>query len=318
MSATYTIGIDLGGTKLLAGLFDADFKIVARIKQATASNPEAVFQQIADAVHQLLATAKLGPHQVAAVGLGIPGQVDPRTHRVRYAPNLNWRDLDLGAHLPSTWPFRVFPENDVKVGTWGEFTHGAAVGAQHVLGIFAGTGVGGGLILNGELFHGFNFNAGEIGHTVVHWRQGHTLEGIAGRRSVQRRAVEVIADAPKKVRKEWKNVDTTTLKSSAWADLVAKGDPVATQLIDDAARAIGAAVGSAINLLSPQAIVIGGGLAGALGPTFLERIWEIALRYTLPNAADGIRCVPAQLGDDSGIVGAADLARRRAARVAPS
>jgi glucokinase len=203
-------------------------------------------------------------------------------------------------------------QNDVKMGTYGEWTHGAARGARHVLGIFVGTGVGGGLILNGELYDGFNFNAGEIGHVIIHWRRGTELEAVAGRRSIARRAQEVLADAPKLVRKEWRHVEPTAVKSSLLAEFYEQDDPVAVQLIDDAARALGAAIGSAVNLLSPELVVIGGGLAGALGESFLERIWEFAQRYTLPRATEGVRCVAAELGDDSGIFGAAAFARDQA------
>jgi glucokinase len=116
------------------------------------------------------------------LGLGVPGQIEPTTNRVKFAPNLDWHDVDVPAHLPAGWPWPVFIENDVRVGTFGEWKHGAARGARHVLGVFVGTGVGGALILDGKLYHGFNHNAGEIGHTIVHWRKGTELESIAGRR----------------------------------------------------------------------------------------------------------------------------------------
>src|SRR5262249_10760695 len=152
--------------------------------------------------------------QVRGMGLGIPGQIDPRTQRVRYAPNLGWKNLDLPAMVPADWSWPCYCENDVKLGTYGEFTHGAAVGARHVLGIFVGTGVGGGLILNGEIYSGFNFSAGEIGHTILHWRKGISLEAIAGRHSMMRQAAKLLEDAPKKVRKEWKGRDPMKVKSS--------------------------------------------------------------------------------------------------------
>src|SRR5439155_25246989 len=105
-------------------------------------------------------------------------------------------------------------ENDVRMGTYGEFKHGAAVGAKHVLGIFVGTGVGGGIILNGELYSGFNFNAGEIGHMILHWRRGTELESIAGRRYQMKRAKKFLEEAPRRARKKWKNLDLGRIKSS--------------------------------------------------------------------------------------------------------
>jgi len=202
-------------------------------------------------------------------------------------------------------------ENDVRMGTYGEFTHGAASGAKNVLGIFVGTGVGGGIIINGQLYSGFNFNAGEIGHIIVHWRRGANLESIAGRRNQMKRARKLLADAPKRIRKKWKDIELSTMKSSQLAEMFIKEDPVVLELVDDAARALGAAVGSMVNFLNPEVIVVGGGVAGALGDPFLDRIWEIAQRYVLPGAADGVRFVPAALKDDSGIYGCAAYARAR-------
>ena len=126
---------------------------------------------------------------------------------------------------------------------------------------------------------------------------------------MMKRAKEILDDAPKRVRKEWKGIDLANVRSSQLAEYYQKDDPVAVQLVDDAARALGAAIGGVVNFLNPEVIVIGGGVTGALGDTFIERIWEIAQRYTLPGAAAGIRCVPAALGDDSGIVGCAAYAK---------
>jgi glucokinase len=313
MTGPYWVGVDLGGTKILAGMFDGQFNLIARAKQPTnyEEGGPAVFARIVSAVDSLLNDASAGPAEVKGMGLAVPGQIVPQSTVVRYAPNLGWRDFDLAPLFPAHWSCPVLVENDVRMGTYGEWTHGAARGARHVLGVFAGTGVGGGLILNGELYHGFNGHAGEIGHTIVGWKRGIELEAVAGRRNLMNRAREVIDDAPKTVRKNWKGLDPTTFKSSQIAEWVEKGDPVIGQLIDEAARAIAAGVGTVINLLSPEVIVVGGGLTKALGPSFPERIWELAQRYALPRATENVRCVMAALGDDAGITGAAAYARDR-------
>jgi glucokinase len=316
MSQRHWIGVDLGGTKILAGLFDDDMKQLGRSKEATPppdAGPSAVFERIDKAVLKVLDEGKVSASAVGGLGFGVPGQIKPGTLVVKFAPNLDWRDVDLSAHIPKAWTWPTYIENDVRVGVFGEWKHGAAKGAKHVLGIFAGTGVGGALILDGKLYHGFNFNAGEIGHLVLHWRKGKSLEDIAGRRSMMRYAASLLADAPKRVRKEWKGVDLDAVKSSHLAEFFEKDDPIAVQLVDAAAKALGAAIGGLINLLSPEVIVLGGGVAGALGDGFRERIWEITTRYTLPGAADNVKFVPARLEDDSGIVGGAAYAREQAA-----
>jgi glucokinase len=318
MAAPYWLGVDLGGTKILVGLFDEQFQLVAKAKQSTnfEEGGPAVFGRIVTAVDNVLAEAKAAPADVRGMGLSVPGQIVPNSTIVRYAPNLNWRDFELAPLFPKHWSWPVIVENDVRMGTYGEWKLGAAKGANHVFGIFAGTGVGGGLILNGRLHHGFNGHAGEIGHIIIDWKKGVELEAVAGRRNLMNRAKKVIDDSPKSVRKEWKSVDPTTFKSSEIADYFARGEPVMTQLVDGAARAIGAAVGTVVNLIAPEVVVIGGGLTKALGASFPERIWEIASRYALPRATENVRCVMAALGDDAGVTGAATYAKDRFTSVA--
>jgi glucokinase len=313
MAAPYWLGVDLGGTKIMAGLFDDSLAVVARAKQPTnfGEGGPAVFGRIVAAVDAVLRDAGAKPADVRGMGLAVPGQIVPGSTVVRYAPNLDWRDFDLAPLFPAGWVWPVVVENDVRMGTYGEWTRGAAQGARHAFGVFAGTGVGGGLILDGKLFHGFNGHAGEIGHIIVGWKQGTELEAIAGRRNLMSRAGNLVADAPKAVRKNWKGVDPAAFKSSQIAEWAEKGDPVIGRLIDEAARAIAAGVGTVVNLLSPEVIVVGGGLTKALGPAFVERIWEIAQRYALPRATENVRCVMAALGDDAGITGAAAYARDR-------
>jgi glucokinase len=313
MSDIYWVGVDLGGTKTLAGVFDDRFHLAGRAKESTpyAQGPGAVFETVARAVEKALKDAGVGPDKVRGLGMGLPGQIDASGTRVKYAPNLDWRDLDVTAHIPKAWTWPTFVENDVRVGTFGEWKHGAARGARHVLGVFVGTGVGGALIIDGKLYYGFNHNAGEIGHTIINWRKGTELESVAGRRWIVTRAKQLLDDAPKRVRKEWKGVDLAAVKSALLAEFYQKDDPVAVQLLDDAARALGAAIGSLVNLLSPEVIVLGGGVTEALGDHFVERVWEIASRFALPGATDGVRFVAAALKDDSGIIGAAAIAKAR-------
>jgi glucokinase len=313
MAGPYWIGVDLGGTKILTGLFDDDCKLVARTKAPTnyEEGGPAVFGRIVSSVDAVIGEAKAAPGDIGGMCLAAPGQTVAHATVVRYAPNLNWRDFDLAPLFPAHWSWPVAVENDVRMGTYGEWAHGAAKGARHVFGVFAGTGVGGGLILDGRLYHGFNGHAGEIGHIIIGWKKGIELEAIAGRRNLMNRAREVIDDSPKHVRKEWKGVDPSAFKSSQIAEYAEKGEPVISHLIDEAARAIAAGVGTVINLLSPEVIVIGGGVTKALGPSFPERIWEIAQRYALPRATEGVQCVMAALGDDAGITGAAAYARHR-------
>ncbi len=199
MSTGYWLGVDLGGTKILSGLFDDDLKLLARSKQPTSAEggPAAVFGRIVQGVEAVIKEAKVEPAADSR-----HGHRHPRADRTRHDDACGSPRTSTGATstckplLPAAWRWPLVVENDVRMGTYGEFAHGAAKGARHVLGVFVGTGVGGGLILNGELFTGFNGNAGEIGHLIVHWRQGTELESIAGRKYMMKRAKEILDDAP--------------------------------------------------------------------------------------------------------------------------
>jgi glucokinase len=309
------IGIDLGGTKIFGGIFRDGVEPLATAKEATPheGGPTAVIAKVDEIVEELLTEASVERSTICGLGFIVPGQINPRNGNVRYAPNLGWEDVDLLSLLPSDWNWPSFVENDVRMGTYAEWKHGAARGAQHVLGVFPGTGVGGGLILDGKLYHGFNLNAGEFGHLIVHWRRGKYVEDYAGRRNLMKWAEKVLPDWPKKVRKAWKDRSPAKVKSSHLFELFESGDALALRLFDDAALALGAGIGGCINLLSPEIIVMGGGFAEAFGDVLTERVWEIACRYALPGAIEGVRLVKAELGDNAGIVGAATYARERVA-----
>ena len=135
MSAGYWLGVDLGGTKILSGLFDDDLKLLARSKQPTSAEggPTAVFGRIVQGVEAVIKEANVEPAQIRGMGIGIPGQIDLGTTRVRFAPNLDWRDVDLKPLMPAAWRWPLVVENDVRMGTYGEFAHGAAKGARNVV-----------------------------------------------------------------------------------------------------------------------------------------------------------------------------------------
>ena len=270
MSDDYWLGVDLGGTKILAGLFDDEMKLVTRAKHPTGSEngPEGVFERISEAVESVIREANIEPERIRGMGFGVPGQIQPNSSNVIYAPNLEWRDIDVGPLLPETWTWPIYLENDVRMGTYGEFSHGVAVGAKHVFGIFAGTGVGGAFILNGEVYvasmatrarSAIRFYSGRTA------RNSKTSRDVVINSNVPRR---FLSDSPKRIRKTWKRIDFQRMKSSQLAELYHSGDPVAGQIVNEAARAIAAAIASVINLMSPEVIVLGGGVAGALGDEF--------------------------------------------------
>lgn len=299
-----TIGVDVGGTKILAALVGDDHVVRERAKVATPEGgADAIVAAIVEAVGRLGSSA-------SAVGVGVPGPVHGGV--LMAAPNLPHiaEPLPVGALLGQALGVPVAVGNDANVGTYGEWVAGAGRGARHVLGVWLGTGVGGGLVLDGRPFVGANGGAGEFGHVIV--RQGGALcgcgrrgcvEAYAGRAAMERAARAAVANGATTALP----LEKSTLKSGAWADALAADDQLAEQLLAEAVAAVAAGVASAANLLDLDRVVLGGGLAEKLGQPLADRIDAATRPLLLVPKLDPVAV--AALGDDSGVVGAAALAR---------
>jgi glucokinase len=305
------VGIDLGGTKIFGVLVKGgEVATDAKRKTPTQGGPLAVVDAIAATIGDLG-----GTDGVDAVGVGAPGAVDHATGVVRQAPNLpGWMEpFNLAQALSEALDgVPVAVDNDVNVGTLAEQRLGAAKDASEVLGVFVGTGVGGGLILGGELRRGPTGFAGEIGHTIVHrdgrrcgcGGRGH-LEAYAGRAALERRARELDSEGRDTVLVEL--APHKRMTSGVFAKALAAGDVVTIELLDEAIAALGAAIATAVTLLDLEIVVVGGGLADRLGPAFVGRV-EQAVRSELFAASSTLRVIPAELGDRGGAIGAALIA----------
>jgi glucokinase len=306
-------GVDVGGTNIVAALVDIDHTVVDRAKVKTPTGGPA---EVIDAV--LEAVGRLGA--IDGVGVGAPGPVNDGT--VISAPNLDgWTEpVPLGARLADALGVAVLVDNDATVGAVGEWVAGAGRGATNLLGVWLGTGVGGGLVLDGRPFRGSFGGAGEFGHVVV--RRGGALcgcgrrgcvEAYAGRACLERAArVRIEAGIPSALLEIMAERGKSRMTSSVWAEAIERDGEVAVGLIEEAVQALGVAIGSAINLLDLDTVVIGGGLAEKLGQRFADRIEEATRPYLLVPAAQR-QTVIAELGDDSGVVGAAWVARQTVA-----
>lgn len=303
-------GVDVGGTNIEVGLVSADHQVHARAKTDTPTGGPA---EVLDAIAALLDS--LGEKPIA-VGVGIPGVVDQG--QVLTVPNLeNWHEhVDLVDELGARIDLPIALGNDANVGLLGEWLAGAATGVRNVLGVWMGTGIGGGLILDGRPFNGSHGAAGELGHMII--RQGGALctcgrrgctEAYAGRRSM-RGIVTAMIDAgrPTSLLRIRDDEEKETLTSKVWARALDEGDELAEQLFNTAIETLGVAVGSAVNLLDLELVVVGGGLAEKLGSKLADRIAKAAAPWMLqPNPE--LKFVVSELGDDAGVVGAAALGR---------
>jgi glucokinase len=310
-------GIDLGGTKIEAIVVDADHQVLGQSRQPTPTDggPADVARQMAEAMSGAAQAAGVKTSTLDGVGVGSPGDVDNDAGTVANARNLpNWiAAFELAAALSERLGAKVQLGNDVQVATAAEYRLGAGKPYDSVLGVFWGTGVGGGIILNGQPWRGRGA-AGEIGHTVVKQGGAHCpcgrrgcLEAYAGRGAMEARARrEVDKGAKTDLFKLMKQRGRARLTSSIWGNALQQQDPLAVELIDRAVGALGTGIASAVNLLDVEAVVIGGGLGVRFGQPMAERI-STEMHPHLFNDSRPPAVRVAGLGDIGGAMGAALL-----------
>lgn len=308
-------GIDLGGTKIEAIVVDNSNRVLGRSRQPTPSDggPADVAQAMAVAMTVAATDAGVVPAQLKGVGVGSPGSVDKQAGTVSQARNLPGWDgtFALAAALSDLLATDVRIGNDVQVAVNAEVELGAGRPYRSLLGVWWGTGVGGGVVIDGELWRGRGA-AGEIGHMVV--RRGGALcgcgrrgcvEAYAGRASMEARArAEHEQGAKTDLFKIMKHRGRTKLTSAVWAHALERDDPLATELIERAVEALGAGIASAINLLDVEAVVVGGGLGVRFGEPMIDRI-RAAMEPHLFRDDRPPEVHVAGLGDLGGAIGAA-------------
>ena len=240
----YCIGFDLGGTKLLSAVLDTELSIITRYKEKIVEKHtgDAVLKSIVDSIRAVLKKSGLEPDQLIGIGIGIPGPLDRENGIVKYTPNLGLTDYPLKEKMEKELGVPVLLENDVNVGTYGEFRSGAAKGFRHVLGVFPGTGIGGGLIIDGKLFLGATGNAGEIGHMILQTDgrlcgcgQYGCVEALASKTAIAKDAVALAAtgDAPTILQRA--GTDIMKIRSSTLAKAVEAGEKPVQRLVERSA-----------------------------------------------------------------------------------
>jgi glucokinase len=312
-------GVDLGGTKIQTVVVDGREKVLgqSRVPTPTDGGPEAVVDAIAQALGAAADEAGLATDSLVGVGVGAPGGIDPKAGLLINPPNLPGFDgeFPLGPELEHRLGTRVQLGNDVSVATDAEFRLGAGKPYQSILGVFWGTGVGGGLVLDGEQWVGRG-SAGEIGHVVVRingdkcpcGRRG-CMEAYAGRGAMEAKARHRVKKGEKtRLFEIMESRGRDRLTSGIWARALAHEDKMAVDLIDSAVEALGAGVASCVNVLDPEAVIIGGGLGIRLGEPYAKRIARAMQPHLfVDDHPPDIKV--ATLGDLGGAMGAALLVK---------
>lgn len=318
------IGIDLGGTNMQVGVVDSRNRLLGRAGKKTKAREgaAAVIDRIVAAVKLACDEAGVAISDIAAVGIAAPGAMDIPRGIVLEAPNLRWNDFPLRDVLRRRLRRPVVLENDVNGAVWGEYCLGAAsprrskpAPGHHnddVLGVWVGTGVGGGLILGGRLFHGSFFTAGEVGWCTLFpdGRKGRrTVEDFCSRTGMSRTILERIKRFPKsRLFDETKGTGEVT-GSKQLARAYRAHDKLAVEVVNEAAHLLGIAIANYVTVLSVGTVVVGGGVTEALGKPYLDRISRSFRAHVFPRRCADARMVMTMLKDDAGVFGAALLAR---------
>jgi glucokinase len=315
------LGIDLGGTKILASVVDAHGHVLGTSKRKTRSERgvDDVIERIAKTAEEAVADAGLEMSMVEAAGIGAPGVADYLAGIIEFAPNLsNWTNVPLGPRLQHRLGIPVFVENDVNAGTYGEATVGAARSYKSIVGIFPGTGIGGGIVLNGHLWRGARNAAAEVGHMVVLidgprcgcGRRG-CIEALASRTAIERDIIGEIRGGRSSMISKMIDVESDQITSGTLAQALTDGDPLVTDVIERASYHLGVFTGSLVNAIDPECVVYGGGLIEACGNVMLPIIRETTYRHLIrPVAPEELPILEAALGDNAVLIGAAMLASR--------
>lgn len=313
------IGFDLGGTKMLAVVFDKDFNRIGKARKKTKGNEgmESGLKRINAVIKEAIDDAGIEPSAVRGLGIGCPGPLDLKKKMIRTAPNLGWDNVPIGKSIESAFPFPVTVANDVDAGVFGESMFGAGKGKRCVVGIFPGTGIGGGCVYEGKLIRGANSSCMEIGHMPVlpggpiDGAGNHgSLESVASRLAIAGLSAQAAyrGQAPHLLDKA--GTDIGNIRSGAIAEAVEKGDKAVRQIVQDACEHLSLAVVTMVHLLAPDVIVFGGGLIEAMEDVMLPEIQKHAQKRILESMRDVYTLAAAKLGDDAGVMGAASLAKQ--------
>ncbi len=315
----YSIGIDLGGTKILTAIVNKTTgEVVSFIKKKTKKDKgtEKILQKIINSINDVIAESNIPLSDIENIGLGAAGQIDRESGIIINAPNLDCANVNIKEILEKEFKLPVYLGNDVEIATVGEMYFGAGKNESDYVCIFVGTGIGSGIVQNGKLRYGTTGTAGEIGHIIVDIGGRSCgcggcgcLEAYASRLAIEKR----IIGALKKGRKsdiENYLVEDKPIKTSMIKKSLDNKDELITQIINEASEYLASGLASIINFYNPSLIILGGGLMNAID-YFYEHSTQIAKIKSLPTPASKIRFERAKLGDFSGVIGAALLAQYR-------
>jgi glucokinase len=315
MAQNYNICLDIGGTKILGAIFDEKDEIIYRLKKKTKQSGDDsanVEKVIISVVEEMIEAAGIDKKKINAIAAGAPGVINQETGVVLFSPNLPWRNYNIKKSIEEKTGIKFFIGNDVNVGVLGEYYYGAARGYKNVVGFFVGTGMGGGLILDGRLFTGNQFKGAEYGHMILdpegplcNCGQRGCLEAFSSKKGMSAYIVQQVTRGRSSMLGD--KIENGVFKSKMLKKALAAEDAVAVEAVDRACHYLAVATGNMINTISPDVVIYGGGVIEAVGDIFLEKILKEVDRYCMPSIRDTVELKVAALGDDSILYGALSM-----------
>jgi glucokinase len=308
----YVVGVDIGGTNLVVGTVAEDgSELLGLVSQPTLADQgaEAVLDRLVKLVRASLAAAR--GKEIAGLGIGSPGPLDTKTGVVLLTPNLGWTNFPLRDRLSTALGLPATLDNDANCAIFGEWWRGAARGSDYVVGLTIGTGIGGGIVLSGEIYRGVSDIAGEIGHMTIDLNGRRCncgnygcLEAYASGPAIAARAVEGIEAGAETALPGYVNGDLAKITAQVVYEAAHDGDGYALEVVHDTAKFLGAGVASLVNIFNPEVVVICGGVTLAGDKLFVPLKSEVKRRAFKP-AVDACRIVPGELTGTAGVYGAA-------------
>ncbi|MDO5437159.1 MAG: ROK family protein [bacterium] len=310
----YRIGVDVGGTNVKLALVDLNGKIVYSNTTPTRADLgyEHSITNIQNAIEELMKETNSNKDSIEAIGFGFPGQIDYQNGVVRLLPNMpGWVDVPVAKIMEEKFGITTKLDNDVRVATLGELKYGAGKGCQNLVCITVGTGIGSGLVFNGKLIRGAKNAAGEIGHIKLTMGDGPICGcGDYGCFEAYASGPSIVAEAKEYIKggksSKFKELATEELSPYIVAQAALQGDAVAKRIYAKMGEIIGLGLTSVINLLNPERVIIGGGVADA-GDILFNPIKETIAKRAMPIQASSVEIVPALLGNTAGVIGASLL-----------
>lgn len=307
----YRVGVDIGGMSIKVGVVDENFNIVEKLAVETPDTFEKSMKATADAVYEVIKRVGIEITDLPCIGVGTPGSILSETGRLCFSNNTNWKDVPMLEELQKYIPIPVYIGNDANCAIIGETVAGAAKGRKNVIMLTLGTGVGGGIIINGKVFAGGNGVGAELGHMIlVHDGYPCTcgikgcFESYASATALLRQTKEAIEAHPESAMVKWVEENGEVTGKTAF-ECAKAGDKTAMEVVDTYASYLATGIGSLVNIFRPEVVLLGGGISNARDQ-LLDRIKEHLPRYTFACDITGFPPLEiATLGNDAGIIGAA-------------